>query len=172
MKKILLFFIGFLLVTRINAQEGQETSPSMWLGGEVTFGSMSNLDFTLGPSFGIMITDEIGAGGTFTYSSGNNANAWGIEIYGRYYLPVVDQLSFFGDVFLGIGGGDQNVNLDGDEYNTLDFGARLGLQYWFTPRWSMAASNNVLVYNSRNSNGEFGAGLKFSTVNFSFFFHF
>ena len=178
MKKILAFTIGILLVTTVVAQDEPENnssdgdSPKMWLGDQVTFGNMSSKDFTIGPHFGIMINDKIGAGGTLTFSSGNNSNVWGLNPYIRYYLPVVDKLSFYGDGFIGIGGGDNDTTVDGGEYNTLNFGARVGLQYWFSPKWSIAASNNVLLYNSTNGNGDFGAGVDFSTVNFSFFFHF
>jgi len=179
MKKLLVFTFGLLLMTTVIAQDEQETnsggggdSPTMWLGGEVTFGAMSNRDFTFGPSFGIMLNDKMGVGGTLTYSSGNNSNAWGIEPYFRYYIPVVDKFAFYGDAFVGIGGGDNDTSTDGGGFNTLDFGARVGLQYWFTQKWSLAASNNVLVYNSTDGNGDFGAGLSFNTVNFSFFFHF
>ncbi len=179
MKKLLVITFCLLLMTTVIAQDEQETkssgsgdSPTMWLGGEVTFGAMSNRDFTFGPSFGIMLNDKMGVGGTLTYSSGNNSNAWGIEPYFRYYIPVVDKFAFYGDAFVGIGGGDNDTSDDGGEFNSLDFGARVGLQYWFTPKWSLAASNNVLVYNSTDGNGDFGAGLSFNTVNFSFFFHF
>lgn len=177
MKTIIASIFGLLLALTITAQEGQETissgdSPTMWLGGEVTFGSMSSRDFTFGPSFGLLFTDNIGAGTTVTFSSGNNSNAWGIEVYGRYYIPVVEKFAFYGDAFFGFGGEDNDTSNDGGEHNTLNFGARAGLQYWFTSQWSMAASSNVLIYNSRDGNGEFGAGVDFSAVNFSFFFHF
>ncbi len=179
MKKLLVFTFGLLLMTTVVAQDEQETkssgsgdSPTMWLGGEVTFGNLSNRDFTFGPSFGIMINDKMGVGGTLMYSSGNNSNAWGIEPYFRYYIPVVEKFSFYGDAFVGIGGGDNATDADGGEYNTLDFGAKVGLQYWFTPRWSVAASNNVFVYRSTDGNGDFGMGVNFNSVNFSIFFHF
>ena len=179
MKKILTFTLGLLLVTAAVAQDEQAKSssssgdsPNMWLGGKVTFGNMSSKDFTIGPHFGIMINDKMGVGGTLTYSSGNNSNVWGLHPYFRYYIPVVEKLSFYGDAFIGIGGGDNNTTIDGGEYNTLDFGARVGLQYWFTPKWSVAASNNVLIYNSTNGNGDFGVGVNFNSLNFSFLFHF
>jgi len=153
-----------------NGNNGER--PGMWLGGQVTFGSMSSLDFTFGPNFGLAIGENIGLGATLLFSSGDNAFEWGLEPYFRYYLPVVEQFSFFGEAFVGVGGGDNATNLDGGDYNTLDFGARAGLQYWFVPRWSMAASTNIFTYNSTNNNGEFGAGLSFNTVRFSLFFHF
>jgi hypothetical protein len=177
MKKLLAFAFGILLVTGVAAQDEQGTnnnnsgdSPAMWLGGQVAFGSMSNMDLTIGPNFGLMIGERIGVGGVLTFSSGNNAYAWGIEPYFRYYLPVADQFSFFGDAFVGFGGGDNQTDIDGGDYFDFSLGARVGLQYWFTPKWSVAASNNVFIYNSND--GEIGLGLIFSSVNFSLFFHF
>ena len=178
MQKLLTIAMALFMVSAVMAQDEQESksssgdSPSMWLGGEITFGSMSDLDFTFGPSFGLMLGERIGAGATLLFSSGNNANRWGLEPYIRYYIPVADQFSFYGDGFLGVGGGDNATDVDGGDYNTLDFGARIGLQYWFTPQWSLSASTDVLSYRSRNSNGEFGMGANFNMVNFAFFYHF
>ena len=179
MKKLLAFTVALAIMAGVVAQDEQEKTsvnegdkPTMWLGGEVTFGSMSNLDFTFGPSYGLMLSENIAVGAALVFSSGDNAYEWGLEPYFRYYLPVVDQFSFYGDAFLGIGGGDNATNLDGGDYSTLDFGARVGLQYWFVPSWSVAASTNVLTYTSTNNNGEFGAGVSFNTVHFSLFFHF
>jgi hypothetical protein len=179
MKKLLVLSMALFLVAGLLAQDEQDQtnenkgdSPTMWLGGEVTFGSMSNLDFTFGPSFGIMVAKNMAVGGTLLFSSGNSAYEWGLEPYFRYYLPVADQFSFFGDAFFGIGGGDNDTDFDGGDYNWLDFGVRAGLQYWFVPRWSVAASTNILTYTSTNNDGEFGAGVSFNTVNFALFFHF
>ena len=69
MKKLLVFTFGLLLMTTAVAQDEQETqssgsgdSPTMWLGGEVTFGSMSDRDFIFGPSFGILFNEKMGVG--------------------------------------------------------------------------------------------------------------
>lgn len=175
MKKLIALFTGLLISLTLVAQNENSNSgdsPIMWLGGEVTFGAMSARDITLGPSFGIMLNENMGVGGTLTFSTGNNSNAWGIEPYFRYYIPIIDKFAFYGDAFLGFGGGDNIADADGGEYNWFDIGARVGLQFWFTPRWSLAASNNILIYNSTDGNGEFGAGVDFSSVNLSFFFHF
>jgi hypothetical protein len=179
MKKLLVFTMALFFVAGMFAQDEQEQtnenkgdSPTMWLGGELTFGSMSNLDFTFGPSFGILIGNNMGVGGALLFSSGNSAYEWGLEPYFRYYLPVADQFAFYGDAFFGIGGGDNDTDFDGGDYNWLDFGVRAGLQYWFVPRWSVAASTNILTYTSTNNDGEFGAGVSFNTVNFALFFHF
>ncbi len=179
MKKIFVLILGLFLVSFVSAQSeagsggsNSGNSKRMWLGGEVTFGSMSDRDFTFGPHFGIMINDNMGVGGTVVFSSGDNSNSWGLEPFFRYYLPIVDRFSFYGDGFVGVGGGDSNTTVDGGEFNTFDFGVRVGMQFWFTPSWSIAASSPVLIYRSTDGNGTFGAGVNFNTVNFAFFFHF
>ncbi len=179
MKKLLIFTMALFFAVGLIAQDEQEqttddkeNSPTMWVGGEVTFGSMSDLDFTFGPSFGIMVAKNMAVGGTLLFSSGNSAYEWGLEPYFRYYLPVADQFSFFGDAFFGFGGGDNSTETDGGNYNYFDFGVRAGLQYWFVPKWSVAASTNILQYSSVNNDGEFGAGVSFNTVNLALFFHF
>lgn len=180
MKKLFAISMALLLAVTVLAQDEQDqtsnnngdNSPTMWVGGEVTFGSMSDLDFTFGPSFGIMVAKNMAVGGTLLFSSGNSAYEWGLEPYFRYYLPVADQFSFYGDAYFGFGGGDNDTDFDGGDYNYLDFGVRAGLQYWFVPRWSVAASTNLLNYSSVNNDGEFGAGVSFNSVQFSLFFHF
>jgi hypothetical protein len=179
MKTLYAITLLCLFSLHLVAQEEQQATtasngkkPAMWLGGEVTFGSMSSRDFTFGPDFGLMIGKNIGVGSMLMFSSGNSSFAWGVEPYFRYYLPVADQFKFYGDAFIGVGGGDNNTDIDGGDFNTLDFGARAGLQYWFTPKWSVAASTNILSYTSTNNNGEFGAGINFNSVWFSLFFHF
>ena len=179
MKRLLLISFGVLIAAALMAQEETLTENQnsnadyrMWVGGEVTFGAMSDLDFTFGPSFGITVANNMAVGGTLLFSSGNSAYEWGLEPYFRYYLPVSEQFSFYGDAYFGFGGGDNNTDFQGGDYNYLDFGVRAGLQYWFVPRWSMAASTDILNYSSVNNDGEFGAGVSFNTIQFSLFFHF
>lgn len=179
MKKIAAFTFAILFAGLLAAQDEPQSSnnsqgrrPAMWIGGGMGFGSQSSLDYTFIPNFGLLFAENMGAGITLNLSGGDNQFQWGLEPYFRYYIPVVEQFKFYGDAFFGVGGGDTNTTVDGGNYSTLDFGVRAGLQYWFTPRWSMAASTNILTYNSRDNNGEFGAGLSFNSLNLSLFFHF
>lgn len=187
MKKLLLIAAGLLLIINAKAQEQpkkekKSSSPTMWVGGEVGFGNMANYkytnpDYLIGPSFGMMIGESIAVGGTLVFAGGNNSSAWEIDPYFRYYLPITDKFSFYGDGFIGVGGGDDDSADDTKgEYSFFGLGARAGIQYWFTPNWSLAASTNVLTYDSKtvegNSKDDFGIGASFNTVNFSFFYHF
>lgn len=171
MKRLLAFSLGLLLVAGVAAQDEQK-SPRMWLGGEVTFGSMSSMDFTLGPGFGFLISDRMGLGGSLLFSVERNAYKGGFEPFFRYYIPVAEQFSFYGDAFVGINGGDNNTEFDGGNYFTFSAGTRAGLQCWFTRRWSVAASTNIIKFSITDGNASFGGGVSFNSVVFALFFHF
>ncbi len=173
MKKLLFIALTLMIFVEIQAQE-KSSSPTMWIGGEVTYGSLSDLDYTVGPSWGMMLNENMGIGVTAIYSGGDNASAWSVEPYFRYYIPVVDKFSFYGDGFIGFGGGDNDIeDEDKGDYSSTNLGVKAGLQYWFTPKWSLAASTSILEYSQKDDkDGEFGIGASFNTVNFSFFFHF
>jgi len=75
MKRIFTFTLICLLSLHLAAQDEQQATtasngkrPSMWLGGEITFGSMSSRDFTFGPDFGLMIGKNIGVGSMLMFS--------------------------------------------------------------------------------------------------------
>lgn len=179
MKKLLTFALAAIFALTVNALNGQEVNnnqnsatPGKWIGGGITFGNLSGRDFTIAPEFGMLFKDNMGIGGRIYLSSGDNSSAWNVQPYFRYYIPITDKVSFYGDAFIGIGGGDRSTGIDGGEYSTLDFGVRAGIQYWFAQRWSITASNNVLVYNSTDGSGDFGMGIDFNSFNLAFFYHF
>lgn len=155
--------LGLIMGFAIQAQE----APKMWIGGGVGFGSQADLgDFTIAPSWGMMINDVMGFGVPLNYSGGNNTSSWSVDPYFRYYLKTkVDNFAFYGDAYVSFGGSD----IAGTSNTFWGLGARAGMQYWFTPRWSVAASTNVISYTDSD---DFGAGLDFRTVNLALFFHF
>ena len=163
--------LAMFLVSAVFAQE--EESPRMWAGGELTFGSLSARQVTIGPSWGMMLTDELGVGASIYFSAGDDSFAWGFDPYARYYIPVVDKFSFYGDAYVGLGGGNNNTAIEGHEgYFSFSVGARVGLQYWFTSSWSIAASTRVLDFTLLDGDASFGGGLNANSVNFSLFWHF
>lgn len=174
MKRILVVSMSLFFMAVVMGQDSDfedDKSRGMWLGGEVGFGTMAQggSDFTLGPSFGLMLGDRLGAGITAVLSTGNNTTSWSLDPYARYYVPVIDNFFFYGDGFVSIGGSSTDGN--GEAYFGL--GARIGAQYWFTPSWSMAASSNVFTYYSDASNhAGVGLGLNMNALSFSMFWHF
>ncbi len=158
--------LGLVIFTNIYAQE-QATSTKMWIGGQLSF--TTNNTYTLGPSFGMMLTDVMAVGGTLTISDA----FWAIEPYFRMYKPIKDNFKFYGDGYLSIGGGSSGAT----DYSSFGIGVRPGVQYWFTQQWSMAATLGNIGYSQTSweggtSDGHFALGIDFSSLHFAFFFHF
>ena len=177
MKKTVIIFCSLLLTLGAIAQDNGSyvtNGKGMWIGGAVGFGSKADHDgdYTFAPSWGMMFKDNMGFGASLNFTGGNNISYVAFSPYFRYYKPVTQNFSFYGDGYIRIGSYDYDTSDDFDGASTFDFGARLGLQYWFSPRWSVAASTNVLQYNSVEGDGEFGLGLDFRSVNFALLFHF
>lgn len=179
MKKLVLIIGAMLLMINVQAQDQtnkQKGSHGMWIGGSAGFGSLasSGYDYTIAPSWGMTFNENMGFGITVEYSGGNDKTKLALEPYFRYYIPVVENFKFYGDAFLGYSSWDNDTTDDKGSSNDVNIGVKAGLQYWFTPKWSVAASTNVLQYNTDNGNGEgeLGLGLNFNTVNLSLFFHF
>jgi len=125
-----------------------------------------------------MFNDNMGFGLSLGYSGGNDKTRLDLTPYFRYYIPVTDNFKFYGDGFVGYSSWDDDTTNDDDKHegDNVNLGVKAGLQYWFTPKWSIAASTNVLQYDTKdrkdNGDGDFGIGIDFNTVNFSLFFHF
>lgn len=158
MKKLLSIAIALILSAGLMAQE-EEESNRFWLGGGFGVGTLSFAgEWDISPSFGLMFGERFGAG--IDVGFGDN-NYWMISPYARYYLPVTDKFAFYGDAFLEF-----------SDAVSFGFGARAGAQFWFTPKWSMAASTGLLAIESDGNTTDFGLGADLSLALFSMFFHF
>ena len=178
MKKLITIALLAFMVASVSAQAGK--SRSMWLGGRATFETSSEItNIVIAPSWGMMLGDQFGLGATVRFYTGSNSYGIGFDPYVRYYIPVSDQFSFYGDAYLGIQLGDESTNFDGfGIYADLSLGARLGLQYWLTPSWSIAASTTIFGITSKAYEQDTEAttrtrfGINFNSVYFSLFWHF
>lgn len=198
MKKLHLLFIGALMAGTTMAQEG----PKMFAGGSLGFentsvkddNSISNFSFT--PTWAYMFKPNMGAGININFNTSTekwensdekiNDNVWNFEPFFRYYLPVTDNFKFFGDAAISFGGGKTTTTNDqGEERESKssNFGINIlpGAQYWFTPKWSMAANVGRLGYNSTTKNkgdnnesvtNNFGFKVDFTSVKFGLYYHF
>jgi uncharacterized protein YfiM (DUF2279 family) len=179
----LLSLFAFLLITlSVKAQdnsseESLHTHP-MWIGGGFGLNSLADQGFehTIKPNFGLMVGEKIGAGIELIYSGGNNASSLTLLPYFRYYMHITRNFSFFGDAFLSYTSFDNDTTDNNDPSKFMGIGARAGIQYWFTSRWSVAAASNLVQFTSSNINGnkdtDFGLGVDFTDISLSFFFHF
>ena len=154
-----------------------------------SFGYMLNEKMAVGINvmFGADNSTQNNATEDKTANSGYN-----FQPFFRYYFAGSDNFKFYGDLAVGFGGGnttwsDNTGASNESKYGTFDLGVTAGAQYWFTPDWSMASSIGLLGYNSHTSNkgqtdaagkskenvtSDFGLNATFSTLNFSFFYHF
>ncbi|MFT6167699.1 MAG: hypothetical protein ACJASF_002399 [Vicingaceae bacterium] len=117
---------------------GFSSGSSETSGGGVTADGPSTSSFQIAPSFGYMVTDNIGAGlriginnSSSTITSGNNneledkSNITTVGAFGRYYLPVAgDALFFHADLGFDIGFGSnesqsEDFNIDPNTGNTV-----------------------------------------------------
>ncbi len=176
MKKVCLVLMAVIFsASFLNAQEENEGGGmGMWLGGTVGF---VGDNYTIGPSWGMMIGEVMGVGLNTMFSGGGNTDSWELEPYFRYYHGITDNFKFFGDAAISFGG--TTTETGGTEVKSSSFGinVRPGIQYWITPRWSLASTIGEIGYNQtkvedQDADGDFGLTIDFASINFSFFWHF
>ncbi|MEN8137567.1 MAG: outer membrane beta-barrel protein [Bacteroidota bacterium] len=188
MKKLFLIAFGLVIMSGAQAQEDQKTqqsntssnSTTMWLGGGINYTS-TNGDgiFTLAPSFGMMINENMAIGGTLQLSGGSNTSGWALIPYFRYYMPVTDKFSLYGDAYIAIAGGDNDTTDDNfGSYSAWGIGVSPGVQYWFTPQWSISTTVGRVGYqsskfeNQNDPDTKFNLNVDFTAINFSLLYHF
>ena len=164
-------------------------SYSQWRFGP-TFAYMFNDDMAVGVNLYL---------NGWTQKQNNNENdiyknnGWNVELFYRYYFAGAGNFKFFGDGLVNFGGGKMKYESDDTNSNSesktgnFGIGVRPGFQYWFTPNWSITSTIGYLGYSSYTDNkgetnaagestevktNDFGINVDFSTVNFSFFYHF
>ncbi len=175
--------LGMILVTLyLHAQqpegetkhtETQKTETQlkgMWIGGSM--GASDGYLF-LGPSWGMMYNDDWAIGATLQLGIGNNQVLWNLSPYARYYFPITDNFHLFGQGSISI----QGENTNDVKTTTFGIAARPGLEYWFTPRWSVTSTLGGLAYEvskveNMDAEGDFSLAINFSQINFSLFWHF
>ncbi|WP_282035601.1 outer membrane beta-barrel protein [Saccharicrinis aurantiacus] len=163
MKKTLVITVMCMLFIGAMAQKENK---GMWVGGGIGFNGGDNDGWNLSPQWGMLFNENMGLGANLILSDDD----WLIEPYFRYYLGVTEQFKFFGDGALAFGGADN--------YSQFRIQIRPGLQYWFTPKWSFAASTNLFSFDTINysdnrddiSTSFFG--LDATNLTMSVYFHF
>lgn len=220
MKKIITM-LAVLATVSLNAQEAASpassagTTKKMWLSGNVGFGTDNEKDgpsssnWTFGPSFGYFLNDKMAIGlglnlngsksvdpdsPPSTYEDTDKLMGWQVAPFFRYYFAGAGNFRFFGDLYVGIGGGTRTFESTNPafttteiKYGTFGAGIRPGFQYWFNNNWSMSSSIGILSFDSRTDDkgGKDAAGkstevkssqlnlnANFAALNFAFYFHF
>jgi len=125
----------------------------------------------------------------------NKTTGYNFEPFFRFYFAGAGNFKFYGDATVNFGGGKTSwENQNSTEpnitkYSRFGIGIHPGVQYWFTDNWSMASTIGIIGYQSRNQekwvNDDQGKAYtvedktsniyflgNFSTLSFSFFYHF
>lgn len=124
------------------------------------------------PSVGYMLTEDIGAGLNLGLSQTKNTfynpldgseaneqtiNETSIGLFGRYYAYHVDDFAFFGQLDVAFGFGkvkneDFVANTTSeDKLSSFAVGISPGIQYWFSPAWSLTAQVGLLGFGSQTT---------------------
>ena len=122
-------------------------------------------------------------------------SGYNFEPFFRYYFAGTGNFKFYGDATVNFGGGkttwSDNTGSDpvDSKYSKFGVGLHPGVQYWFTDDWSMASTIGLVGFsqmstkrNVINDKGnkvevtdkvsDFGLIGDFSSLKFSFFYHF
>lgn len=204
MKKL---FLVMCAVGGMFTAGAQNVAGPIWVGGNVGFNSsspaedISSSQINIGPQVGYMLNDQLGVGLTLDMSFNNTTNSTvpGGEVkissnqmtfspFARYYFPITDNFAFFGHAQINISMGstktEDEVLGTTSEGSISGFGIGIlpGVQYWFTPAWSMNATLGGLTYGSlttkddlndtENDSSTFGLSGDFWNMGLGLYYHF
>ena len=153
MKKILISVFALALTLPAFAQPEKG---SITVGGSLDFMSADNLSsFTLAPSVGYFITDNVELGLALKFGSDKfgdlKSSNFGAELYGRYFWSIGDKASFALRGGLGFGSEKEDMEFAGEIFDAkaTTFGINVAPEFWFsiTPATSIYASVGSLGYN-------------------------
>jgi hypothetical protein len=208
MKKVVLALGATLMAFGLSAQDhpSQAAGKPWWVSGSVLFGNESNsiggndvsktTSLGFSPSVGYMLTNKIGVGLNvgLTNSKTTNEDPNPIDetaeirnnfgLFGRYYAIHTETFGFWGQLDVAFGSGKNEGTALGttveEKVNTFSVGISPGIQYWFSPAWSITATAGFLGYRSETigegaaedqTNG-LEATIDFNSANFAINFHF
>ena len=165
MRKVLMIMMMAIVVVIAGAQEKE--SKGMWIGGGFGLNGGDYDGWNLSPQWGMMFNENMGLGANLILTDDD----WMVEPYFRYYMGITDNFKFFADGAVAFGGND--------DYSMFQIQVRPGVQYWFTPKWSLAAATPLLSFYSRNYDSDAledistsFLGLDATNLSFSLYFHF
>jgi hypothetical protein len=184
MKKVILTAIAVLGFTFANAQttgfsKGDAfISGAFNIGSEKTGDSKSN-DFTLVPSVGYFVSENIAIGAKLGFGSHkeNDAktNDFVAGAFGRYYFTPASQFSVFGQAGLDF------TNSKAGEFKSNEFGVHVGvgLSYFLSNHFAIETTWAGLGYSVNNNGGHgadktnsFGLGTDLRDVSFGVIYKF
>ncbi|KFF05040.1 outer membrane beta-barrel protein [Flavobacterium reichenbachii] len=184
MKKIILAAIAVMGFTFANAQTAGFAKGDVFISGAFNVGSQKtgdnkSSDFTLVPSVGYFVTENIAIGAKLGFGStkvgDDKTNDFTAGAFGRYYFTPASQFSVFGQAGLDF------TNSKAGEFKSNEVGVNLGLglSYFLSKHFAIETTWAGLGYNVNNNGGHgaektnsFGLGTDLRDVSFGVIYKF
>ena len=200
MKKVLLSVAALLAFGMASAQDDKAaeggkgfSNGDIFMTGAVGIssektGDVKTTDFTIAPSVGMFVSDNIAVGLQVGFSSSKEENPpaedlkttmFMVGAFGRYYTTPKNDFSFFAQ--LGVMYGTQKVEQDPNELKTNVFGASLtpNISYFVSEHFALEAGFGALSYSNSKpdvdgaeSTNNFELGLDLTSINFGLTYKF
>ncbi|OXA99836.1 hypothetical protein B0A75_09955 [Flavobacterium oncorhynchi] len=184
MKKVILTAIAVFGFAFANAQTGGFAKGDAFISGALSVGSTKEGDaktsnFTIVPSVGYFVSENIAIGGKLGFGSNkmgdDKTNAFTAGAFGRYYFTPASQFSVFGQAGLDF------TNSKSGDFKTNQIGTNvgLGLSYFLSNHFAIEATWAGLEYSVNNNGGHgadksnsFGFGTDLRDVSFGVIYKF
>lgn len=173
MKKIL-FSVSALMAFGVMSAQDETTTPGFHKGdafitGAVSFeshktGEQNNNGFTIAPSAGYFVSNNIALGATVRYgrtkyevddmaNSKSTSSGIAAGLFGRYYFTPENRFSFFGHLEANYS--SSKVETYENTYKTNGFGALLapGINYFLSDHFALETTLGGISYGSRKPDG-------------------
>ncbi|SFD85440.1 outer membrane beta-barrel protein [Flavobacterium phragmitis] len=187
MKKLFLAAIAVMAFGFANAQTGGFSKGDTFISGALSVGSTKQGDaktsnFTVVPSVGYFVSENIAIGGKLGFGSSKNEldlkkNEFTVGAFGRYYFTPASQFSVFAQAGLDY----TNTKTKPGDYKENEIGANvgLGLSYFLSNHFAIEANWLGLGYSVNNNGGHgaekansFGFGTDLRDVSFGVIYKF
>ena len=150
-------------------------------------GNFKENGFTIAPSIGFFVTENIALGAGISYNSTSveeiegadetKTSTIGFEVMGRYYFTPANQFSVFGQ--LSVGYASTDFDAADVKVNGFGIGAAPGVSYFISDNFALEASWGVLSYASAKADvdgaeasNDFQFGLDLTNINFGLVYKF
>lgn len=186
MKKIVFAALAVLTFGFANAQTAGFSKGDTFISGAFNVGSQKTGDlkqnnFTLVPSVGYFVTENIAIGGKLGFGSSkmgdNKTNDFTVGAFGRYYFTPASQFSVYGQA--GVDYLNSKVKPGDFKSNTIGANIGLGLSYFLSNHFAIEATWAGLGYSVDNNGGHgaektnsFGLGTDLRDVSFGVLYKF
>lgn len=200
MKKVILSVAALFAFGIASAQEVKETAggkgfakEDLFISGTVGFSSQTTGDFktntfTIAPSVGLFVTDNIAIGARVGYMNSKvesplvsdvTTSALMVGAFGRYYATPSSDFSFFGELAANYASAKVENGSGTGKANGFNIALAPGVSYFISNNFALEASIGVLSYdtvkpdyNGAESTDTFNLNLNLDNVNLGLVYKF